>query len=125
MELIRNAGPPGLFVVFLGLGGVVMLVLAGAMLGARKAKQTLLFAGLAMAFGASALLVGATGRVWGRMQAFRAVAYAAADQREQLLAQGFEEANASLVLGGGAGFPLLLLGAAAVGVAFSRRGGAP
>lgn len=124
MELIRNAGPPGLFALLLGFGGLVMLVLTGAMLGASKARQALLFAGLAMAFGSSALLVGATGRVWGRMQVFRAVAYASPDQKEQLLALGFEEANASVVLGGGAGLPLLLLGGAAMGLTLARRGGA-
>lgn len=124
MELMRNAGAAGYLAVLLGLGGLTMLVVAGAMVGAAKAKPALLFAGLAMAFGSSALLVGATGRVLGRMTTFRAIANVAPDQREQLMAMGFEEANASLVLGAGLGLPLLLLGGAAMGVTFARRGGA-
>jgi hypothetical protein len=99
-----------------------MLVLTGAMLGARKAKQTLLFAGLAMAFGSSALLVGAVGRVWGRIQVFRTVVFTPPDERAQLLDVGSEEADAPLLLGGGAGLPLLLLGSAAMGLTLARRG---
>ncbi|MEW5742507.1 MAG: hypothetical protein AB1938_26555 [Myxococcota bacterium] len=123
MELIRNAGPPGLLVIALGLGGVVMLVLTGAMVAASRAQRTLLFAGLVMAFGSAALLVGAAGRTSGRMNTFNAVAYADPSQRDELIARGFEEANASLYLGAGFGLPLLLLGAATTALQLSRGGG--
>lgn len=123
MELLRNAGPPGYLALFLGFGGVVMVMLAFVFVAVAKAKQALLFAGLAMAFGSSALLVGAAGRTWGRMEVFRAVAMAAPEYREQLIAQGFEEANAALTLGAGAGLPLLVLGAAVMALTFSRAGG--
>jgi hypothetical protein len=124
MELLRNAGPPGYLVVLLGLGGLVMLVLTAAMVSASKPRQALLFAGLMMAFGSSALLVGIAGRTLGRMSVFRAVANVAPDDRETILAMGFEEANASLTLGAGAGLPLLALGAAAMALQLSRAGGA-
>jgi len=123
MELLRNAGPSGYLVALLGLGGVVMLALTFAMLMASRARQALLFAGLVLGFGSAALLVGFAGRIAGRKEVFRAIAHVAADQREQLLALGFEEANAALTLGAGFGVPLLTLGAAAMALQFARAGG--
>ncbi|MCC6336248.1 MAG: hypothetical protein IT380_19950 [Myxococcales bacterium] len=123
MELIRNAGLPGILVVLLGLGGVVMLALTAAMVAGSKPRQALVFAGLMMAFGSAALLVGAAGRTSGRINTFMAVAHAKANQRERLIELGFEEANASIYLGAGFGLPLLLLGAAATALQLTRGGG--
>jgi hypothetical protein len=122
MELLREGWSWSCWLaVFFGLPAAAAAVTAGALARSDAGvRQSVVGAGLAMAFGAAALVIGLAGFVGARRVTLTAVAHAAPDSRAALTAAGFAEARVAAQVAGVAGGLPLLAGAVLL-VAGARR----